>query len=102
MFCNPRQKKGEHLKEVVHCCILGVKGCQFNVGETERHIRDQIVFGTYNYALREKAISENLLLKDLYERGNAAECTSRFSSLIQAKNEAFQVNAVLVRPPPAY
>ena len=63
------QKKGERLQEFVHHCEVLAKGCQFNVGNTERHIRDQIVLGANDDALPEKAISDNLLLKDLYERG---------------------------------
>ena len=102
MFRNLRQKKGELFKDYVHRCEVGVKGCAFNVADTERHIRDQIVFGTNNDALREKAISENLLLKELYEKGNAAECTAKFSDLIQVKTETFQANAVSTRPQPTF
>ena len=38
MFRNRRQKKGERLQEFVHHCEVLAKGCQFNVGNTEKHI----------------------------------------------------------------
>ena len=55
--------------------------------------------GLQTWVSREKAISENLSLTKIWERGNAIECSSRFSAAIQVKEEPgpFQANAVMRR-----
>ena len=99
LFRNVKQRGGESFNDFVHRIEVAVTGCGFGALDRDRHVRDQIVFGTTDVGLREKAISENLSLTKIWERGNAIECSSRFSAAIQVKEEPgpFQANAVTRR-----
>ena len=46
------------------------------MGDRERHIRDQVVFGTNNPVIREKALSENLVLAELAKKGLGIESSA--------------------------
>ena len=59
----------------------------FHKGDRDRYIRDQLVLGTSSTATREKALSENLELKDLIEKGRGIESSKSYSSSIKIKQE---------------
>ena len=77
-YRNIKQRSGEEFTAFVHRCQVGVNNCGFHVADAERHIRDQVVFGTSSAAVREKALSENLDLKELMKRGQGMESSARF------------------------
>ena len=55
-----------------------------------------MVLGTNSTATREKALSENLQLKDLVEKGRGIEASKSYSSTIKIKQEpVFQVDSVV-------
>ena len=95
-FRNVKQRTGELFDDFTHRCEVAVAPCGFNAADVERHVRDQIVFGTSINSLREKALSDNLELAQIKKRGNAVECSSRFNDLIKVKEEPheFQANAI--------
>lgn len=100
-FRNVKQKIGEAFDEFCHRCEVAVASCGFSVADRERHIRDQIVFGTQINAIREKALTDNLDLVQIRKRGNAVECSTKFTDLVRIKEEPgdFQANALTRRVP---
>ena len=80
-YRNIIQRSGETFASFVHRCEVGVSNCGFNPGDKDRHVRDQVVFGTNNAAIREKALSENLELDQLVMRGQGIESSTQFESV---------------------
>ena len=97
-YRNIKQQSGEELAAFVHRCKVGVNNYGFNVADTERHIRIQVVFGTSSAAVREKALSENLDSKELTKRGQGMESSARFEGVsMRFKEEpVFAVNEKFV------
>ena len=73
---------------------MGVSSCGFKNEDRERHIRDQVVFGTNNPVIREKALSENLVLAELAKKGLGLDSSAQFgSTMMRVKEEpVFAVN----------
>ena len=67
-FRNLKQQAGEMLAAFLHRCEVGVSCCGFNEGDRDHHIRDQVVFGTTNSQVREKALLENQSLEELMKK----------------------------------
>ena len=93
-FRNITQRLGENFSSFVHRCEVGVSSCGFSNEDRERHIRDQVVFGTNNPIIREKALSENLVLAELAKKGLGIESSAQFgSTMMRVKEEpVFAVN----------
>ena len=72
-FRNITQRSGDNFSSFVHRCKVGVSSCGFSDEDRERHIRDQIVFGTNNPIIRENALSENIVLAELAKKGLGIE-----------------------------
>ena len=51
-------------------------------------IRDQLIFGTTNHAIREKALSDQWQLEGLVRQGNTMEATAKGAAAISIKQEA--------------
>ena len=95
-FRGLRQREGEDFQGFTHRCEVAVDRCGFSAVDRDRHIRDQLVLGTNSTATREKALSENLQLKDLVEKGRGIEASKSYSSTIKIKQEpVFQVDSVV-------
>ena len=91
-YRNLSQREGESFAHFVHRCEVGVSSCGFSAGDKNRHIRDQVVFGTTNTAIREKALSENLELNELTQKGLGIESSTKLGSSMRIKEEpAFAV-----------
>ena len=91
-YRNISQREGESFAHFVHRCEVGVSSCGFSAGDKNRHIRDQVVFGTTNTAIREKALSENLELNELTQKGLGIESSTKLGSSMRIKEEpAFAV-----------
>ena len=88
-------KIGRNFSSFVHRCEVGVSSCGFSNEDGERHIRDQVVFGTNNHVIREKALSENLVLAKLAKKGLGIELSAQFgSTMMRVKEElVFAVNS---------
>ena len=54
-------------------------GCGFSNEDRERDILDQVVFRTNNPVLREKALSENLVLAELAKKGLGIESSAQLA-----------------------
>jgi len=92
-YRNLSQREGESFAHFVHRFEVGVSSCGFNAADKNRHIRDQVVFGTTNMAIREKALSENLELTELTQKGLGIESFTKFGSSMRIKEEpAFAVS----------
>ena len=93
-FRNITQRSGENFSSFVHRCEVGVSSCGFSNEDRERHIRDQVVFGTNSPIIREKALSENLVLAELAKKGLGIESSAQFgSTMMRVKEEpVFAVN----------
>ena len=76
-FRNISQRSGENFSSFVHRCEVGVSSCGFSDEDRERHIWDQVVFGTNNPVIREKALSENLVLAELAKKGLGIESSAQ-------------------------
>ena len=72
-FRGLKQREGEDFQSFTHRCEVAVDRCWFHKDDRDRHIRDQLVLGTSSTATREKALSENLSLRDLIEKGRGIE-----------------------------
>ena len=57
----------------LHRSVVGVSSCVSSSGDKERHIRDQVVFGTDNSIIRKKSLSENLELTELAKKSQGME-----------------------------
>ena len=86
-YRNLAQRSGESFASFIHRCEVGISSCGFSVEDKDRHIRDQIVFGTSNSAIREKALSENLDLNELTQKGLGIESSTQFGSSMRIKEE---------------
>ena len=85
LFRNIKQRSGELFEDFTHRCEVGITG--FVAEDRDRHVRDQIVFGTCVDSVREKGLSNNLSLADLIKTGNALECSWKFGAAVKFKPE---------------
>ena len=91
-FRSITQRSGENFSSFVHRCEVGVSTCGFS--DEDRNIRDQVVFGTNNPIISEKALSENLALAELAKKGLEIELSAQFGSTMKRVKEkpVFAVN----------
>lgn len=68
------------------------EGCEFSCGHNQCNIRevmirDQLIFGTTNHAIREKALSEQWQLEGLVRQGKTMEAAAKGAAAISVKQE---------------
>ena len=68
------------------------EGCEFSCGHNQCNIRevmirDQLIFGTTNHAIREKALSEQWQLEGLVWQGKTMEAAAKGAAAISVKQE---------------
>ena len=80
-FRSLKHREGEDFQSFTHRFEEAVDRCGFHKDDRDRQIRDQLVLGTSSTATREKALSENLTLRDLIEKGRGIESSKSYSRL---------------------